>query len=134
MEKVDQAGLEKVMTSEDVDLKKTETVDTLHNDEALRVLAHYDGDQHWTEQEEKKLVRKIDRKLVTILCITYGLQYYDKAMLAQAVRISHSMQSNTTVAFADAGYRRFSVFARICISQPAIATRCAPLSSIWASS
>lgn len=86
MEKVDQAGLEKVMTSEDVDLKKTETVDTLHNDEALRVLAHYDGDQHWSEQEEKKLVRKIDRKLVTILCITYGLQYYDKAMLAQAVR------------------------------------------------
>jgi hypothetical protein len=67
------------------DLKRTVTVDTLHNDEALRVLANYDGEQEWTEQEEKKLVRKIDRRLLSILCLTYGLQYYDKAMLSQAV-------------------------------------------------
>ena len=68
------------------DLKKTITVDTLHNDEALKVLAAYQGEETWTEEEEKKLTRKIDRRLLSILCITYGLQYYDKAMLSQAVR------------------------------------------------
>lgn len=67
------------------DLKKTITVDTLHNDEALKVLANYHGDETWTTEEEKKLRRKIDRRLLSILCITYGLQYYDKAMLSQAV-------------------------------------------------
>jgi len=66
-------------------LKKTITVDTLHGDEAVKVLAGYDGDLAWSATEEKKLVRKIDRRLLTILCITYGLQYYDKAMLSQAV-------------------------------------------------
>jgi hypothetical protein len=69
------------------DLQKISTVDTLHNDEAVRVLAHYTGDQSWTELEEKKLRRKIDRRLLSILCITYGLQYYDKAMLGQAVSV-----------------------------------------------
>lgn len=68
------------------DLQKTTTIDTLHNDEAMKVLATYDGDQEWTQAEEKKLVRKIDRRLLSILCATYGLQYYDKAMLSQAVR------------------------------------------------
>ncbi|KAF2426568.1 MFS transporter [Tothia fuscella] len=66
------------------DLKKTQTVDTVHNDEALKVLAHYSGDQDWTEKEEKQLRHKVDRRLLSILCITYGLQYYDKAMLGQA--------------------------------------------------
>lgn len=68
-------------------LKQVTTVDTLHQDEALKVLARYAGDQTWTPQEEKKLVRRIDRKLVSMLCITYGLQYYDKAMLSQAVSV-----------------------------------------------
>lgn len=68
------------------ELKKTITVDTLHKDEALKVLANYQGDETWTEKGEKKLTRKIDRRLLSILCITYGLQYYDKAMLSQAVR------------------------------------------------
>ena len=67
------------------DLQKTDAIDTLHNDEALKVLAQYSGDEHWQPSEEKKLVRKIDRRLLSILCITYGLQYYDKAMLSQAV-------------------------------------------------
>jgi MFS family permease len=65
-------------------LTKAETLDTLHNDEAIRVLATYQGDQEWSPAEEKKLVKKIDRRLLSILCATYGLQYYDKAMLSQA--------------------------------------------------
>jgi hypothetical protein len=56
------------------ELKRHITVDTLHNDEAMKVLANYDGDETWTEQEEKKVQRKIDRRLLPILCATYGLQ------------------------------------------------------------
>lgn len=67
------------------DLKKTVTIDTIHNDEALKVLSTYAGDQEWTKEEEKKLVKRIDKRLTSILCATYGLQYYDKAMLSQAV-------------------------------------------------
>jgi hypothetical protein len=81
------------------DLQKTITVDTLHNDEALKVLANYQGDETWTAEEEKKLTRKIDRRLLSILCITYGLQYYDKAMLSQAVRyiIGYRQLRNTKI-------------------------------------
>lgn len=61
-------------------------VDTLHGDEAVKVLAGYTGDQTWTDKEETQLRRKIDWRLMPILCVTYGLQYYDKAMLSQAVR------------------------------------------------
>jgi MFS family permease len=66
------------------ELKHTRTIDTIHQDEALRVLAQYAGDETWTRDEEKKLVRRIDRKLISLLVVTYGLQYYDKAMLSQA--------------------------------------------------
>lgn len=62
-------------------------VDTVHQDEAMRVLAAYQGPEEWTEKEEKSLRRKIDLRLMPVLCITYGLQYYDKAMLSQAVSI-----------------------------------------------
>lgn len=54
------------------------TVDTVHNDEALKVLVNYHGEKTWTPEEEKKIRRKIDRRLMPILCISYGLQYYDK--------------------------------------------------------
>ena len=66
-------------------LKKEATVDTIHGDEAVKVLAQFAGDREWNEQEERKLRHKIDRRLLPILCMTYGLQYYDKAMLGQAV-------------------------------------------------
>ncbi|KAH7406401.1 major facilitator superfamily domain-containing protein [Phaeosphaeria sp. MPI-PUGE-AT-0046c] len=59
-------------------------IDTLHGDEAVRVLANYSGDEVWTEKEEAHVTRKIDWRLMPILCVTYGLQYYDKAMLSQA--------------------------------------------------
>lgn len=60
-------------------------IDTLHQDEAMKVLSTYTGDQTWTSKEEKSLRRKIDLRLMPILCATYGIQYYDKAMLSQAV-------------------------------------------------
>lgn len=75
------------------DLEKTVQVDTLHNDEAVKVLASYDGPLEWTPEEEKKLVRKIDIRLLTLLILTYGLQYYDKAMLSQAVRTISTFQN-----------------------------------------
>lgn len=58
---------------------------SIHTDEAIKVLAKHEGDQEWTLDEEKKLVKTIDRKLMPILFLTYGLQYYDKAMISQAV-------------------------------------------------
>ena len=70
---------------------KTQAVDTLHNDEGLQVLANYHGDPNWDEAEEKRLRRKIDWKLMPVLCVTYGLQYYDKAMLSQAVCVQPSL-------------------------------------------
>lgn len=85
-------GLEKTRSEAVEDLKKTTTVDTLHNDEGVRVLANYTGDTNWTDAEEKKLVKKIDRRLLSIVVTTYGLQYYDKAMLSQAVRSSPAHQ------------------------------------------
>lgn len=68
------------------EMEKAATVDTVHHDEAIKVLANYNGDGTWTEEEEKKLLRRIDWCLMPILCVTYGLQYYDKAMFSQAVR------------------------------------------------
>ncbi|KAB8242424.1 major facilitator superfamily domain-containing protein [Aspergillus flavus] len=64
--------------------QKTEKIDTTRTDEAMKVLAHYTGEQSWEPSEEKRLVRKIDWRLLPVLCMTYGLQYYDKAMLSQA--------------------------------------------------
>ncbi|KIW95440.1 uncharacterized protein Z519_04024 [Cladophialophora bantiana CBS 173.52] len=61
-----------------------ETIDTFHNDEALKVIVEEHGQNEWDAAEEKRLVRKIDWKLLPLLCLTYGLQYYDKAMLSQA--------------------------------------------------
>lgn len=57
----------------------------IHRDKGANVLDTYDGDKDWTKEEENRLRRKIDYKLMPILCFTYGLQYYDKAMLGQAV-------------------------------------------------
>ncbi|KAK4447413.1 major facilitator superfamily domain-containing protein [Podospora aff. communis PSN243] len=59
-------------------------VDTVHTDEAMKVLAAYTGEQTWTDDEEKKIRRRIDWKVLPILFLTYTLQYYDKAMISQA--------------------------------------------------
>jgi len=71
--------------AESIDNKDLAQIDTVHNDEAVKVIAGYNGDLEWSTEEESKLRKKIDWKLMPILCITYGLQYYDKAMLGQAV-------------------------------------------------
>ncbi|KAE8149346.1 major facilitator superfamily domain-containing protein [Aspergillus avenaceus] len=36
------------------------------------------------EKAGRRLVRKIDWRLMPVMCFTYGLQYYDKAILSQA--------------------------------------------------
>jgi len=64
------------------DIKK---MDTVQNDEALKVVGRYGGSEAWTDDEEKKILRKINRELMPILCVTYGLQFYDKFMLSEAV-------------------------------------------------
>lgn len=54
------------------DLQQQKTIDTIHADEAVKVLANYAGDETWTEKEEKRLVKKIDRRLLPLLILTYG--------------------------------------------------------------
>lgn len=106
-EKPSVQALEESFSSQNKD--KVE-VDTVHNDEALKIIAEEHGSNEWDPSEEKRLVRKIDWKLLPLLCLTlvwlagnplvnrvanhchrYGLQYYDKAMLSQAVRTYNSI-------------------------------------------
>lgn len=75
-EKPDVTAAELSDNSRDVESADKSAVDTVHTDEAMRVLAAYTGDQTWTDEEEKKLRRKIDWKLMPVLCLTYSLQYY----------------------------------------------------------
>ncbi|KAK4149221.1 major facilitator superfamily domain-containing protein [Chaetomidium leptoderma] len=82
-EKPEATAAELSDNSRDVEASKPE-VDTVHTDEAMKVLANYTGEQTWTGEEEKKLRRKVDWKILPVLCMTYTLQYYDKAMISQA--------------------------------------------------
>ncbi|TLD31823.1 hypothetical protein E2P81_ATG07313 [Venturia nashicola] len=76
--------IEKAPQADDGESHNTKMIETVHHDEAVKVLATYHGEETWEDAEEKRLRRKLDWKLMPILCITYGLQYYDKAMLSQA--------------------------------------------------
>ncbi|KAF9769934.1 hypothetical protein IL306_012573 [Fusarium sp. DS 682] len=64
--------------------KKLDKIDTVHRDEALKVLLRYDGDSTWTAKEEAKIVRKIDRRLLVILVLTFAIQFYDKFLFSHA--------------------------------------------------
>ncbi|KAK5400878.1 hypothetical protein LTR06_011189 [Exophiala xenobiotica] len=70
-----------------------ERIDTVHGDEAIKVLGTYSGDENWTPQEEKKLRRKIDWRLMPVLCMTYALLYFDKVMLGHAEDL-HLLKGN----------------------------------------
>lgn len=107
-------------------------VDTVHQDEAMRVLAAYQGPEEWTEQEEKTVRRKIDLRLMPVLCMTYGLQYYDKAMLSQAVSVfPFSNQFLKTLIWVS---RLCSDFVTTWDSAEATDTPCLQPSSTWGSS
>ncbi|KAJ5182375.1 hypothetical protein N7449_010950 [Penicillium cf. viridicatum] len=73
--------LSHISNGEEGELKR---LDTAHGDEAIKVLAVYDGDQTWTPEEENRLRRKIDMKLLPVLCVTYAFLYADKVLLGQA--------------------------------------------------
>lgn len=81
------AGQELPSTQFENSPSKPVLVDTVHEDEAMKVFASYDGDQTWEVAEEKQLRKKIDRRLLPILCLTYALQYYDKGMISQAASV-----------------------------------------------
>ncbi|KAK2812423.1 hypothetical protein FQN50_001424 [Emmonsiellopsis sp. PD_5] len=59
-------------------------IDTVRNDQGLKVIEAYTGDLEWDPAEEKHLVKRIDRRLMSIICITYALQFFDKTILSQA--------------------------------------------------
>lgn len=70
-------------------IEKGGTIDTVHNDDGMKVFATYSRERTWTPSEEKALLRKIDWKVMPLLFSTYALQFYDKAMLSQAVSHPH---------------------------------------------
>lgn len=73
-----------------------EVIDVVH-DEGLNVIAHYDGEDAWTSEEERSLSRKVDRRLLPMLIGTYFLLCYDKVMLGQAASLpNHSMDEGRT--------------------------------------
>jgi hypothetical protein len=49
---------------------KITSADTVYNDEAMKVLAQEHGDDAWSPEEEKRLLRKLDWQLLPILCFT----------------------------------------------------------------
>lgn len=72
-------------------IKAYSSVDSHHHDDATQIIETYiaqGGAQEWAEFEEKRLRRKIDWRLVPVLCFTLFLQFYDKNIIAQAVRSS----------------------------------------------
>lgn len=75
------------------DLERTinpiQLVDSFHKDEAAHVIEEYTargGAREWADSEERKLRRKIDARLLPVLVGTLVMQYYDKSIMAQAVR------------------------------------------------
>lgn len=87
------AGQEAPLAPPESSPTKPALVDTVHEDEAMKVFANYDGDETWNTAEEKQLRKKIDRRLLPILCLTYALQYYDKGMISQAVSVLTSVSN-----------------------------------------
>lgn len=63
-------------------------------DEAYKLFVEQGGESIViTPEEERKLLRKIDRNLMPLLCIVYGLNYLDKTTLSYAsimgIKVSH---------------------------------------------
>lgn len=57
-------------------------VDNSDPDEALKLVA---GEAVvLTPEDEKRLLRKIDRNMMPLLCVVYGLNYLDKTTLSYA--------------------------------------------------
>ncbi|KAI7780594.1 allantoate permease [Diaporthe eres] len=74
-------------SSNEKTLRKAESVDSFHHDEAAKVLVDYvsaGGPEEWSLLEEKSLIRKIDRRLLPVLAFTFFLTWYDKGILSQA--------------------------------------------------
>lgn len=70
-------------------IKAYSSVDSYHRDEATQIIEEYTaqgGAQEWADFEERRLRRRIDWRLVPVLCFTLFLQFYDKNIIAQAVR------------------------------------------------
>lgn len=85
MEKTSHAEKPPTVISDDDDSNQiNHHDDDVPDDEAAKVLRAYDGPAEWTATEERQLRNRVDRRLMPVLCLTYGLQYYDKAMLSQA--------------------------------------------------
>lgn len=82
---------------------KLDTIDFVHHDEALKILLRYDGDSTWTAKEEAKLVRKIDRRLLVILVLTFAIQFYDKFLFSHAVSVFNNPVSVTCLMRDNAG-------------------------------
>lgn len=54
-----------------------------HADDALRAFADYEGaGEVMDEATNRRLVRKIDRRIMPLLCVVYGLNFLDSIFLS----------------------------------------------------
>jgi MFS transporter, ACS family, allantoate permease len=57
----------------------------LDADEALKAFIGHEGEQIvLNEETNRRLLRKIDRNIMPLMCIVYGLNYLDKTTLSYA--------------------------------------------------
>ncbi|KAF2099177.1 MFS transporter [Rhizodiscina lignyota] len=68
----------------DVEQDTATNLDFINQDEALKVLNKEHGSDEWDSREERSLVWKIDRRLFSLLLLSFALQYYDKTLISQA--------------------------------------------------
>jgi ACS family allantoate permease-like MFS transporter len=71
-------------------------VDKNDVDEAYKIFASQGETIVITPEEEKKLLRKIDRNLMPLLCIVYGLNYLDKTTVSYASIMGLKASSSPT--------------------------------------
>ncbi|KAI1346997.1 major facilitator superfamily transporter allantoate [Xylaria sp. FL0043] len=67
-------------------------------DEALKIVAAHEGETIvLSGEEQRKLLRKIDRHMMPLLCVVYGINYLDKTTLSYASIVGFKTDLNIGV-------------------------------------
>ena len=86
---------------------KPVTVDTVRSNEAMKPITAYASDRAWNPEGEKLIVRNIDTKLISIMALSYILQYRCVSLMTSTLLRSINATKKTYVVCRD-----FSSYAR----------------------